>query len=80
MSARARRPVHYAGAGTNALAFDCFYRDLRAHANSGEPVGKYGSRRYPVPTPLRHTDLRRVTCAECWGTIRKMASVALGLR
>jgi hypothetical protein len=64
------RPVHYAAAGTLGLAFGCYYRDLNAHlADRGVEGG--------LRAPLRHTDLRRVTCPECWGEIARMAQGAL---
>jgi len=72
------RPVHYAASGTRALAFACFRRELRAHLDSYTPSGttpRAGT--YSVPPPRRHTDLRRVTCLECWQHIAAMAQTAL---
>ena len=75
------RPVHYAAHGSGGLAFRCYHRDLRAHLDSGTTVpavkrpGHFSAptRKYGRPTPLRHTDLSKVTCRECWAAIRKMA-------
>lgn len=74
------RPVHYAAHGTGALAFACFYRELRAHLDSGRDTAtEHGHARkvYAVKTPRRHTDLSRVTCPECWREIARMVAAAL---
>jgi hypothetical protein len=78
-----KRPVHYAASGHGALAFDCFYRELQAHVAGYKeerveiPEGFTTKRTNTVPTPRRHTDLRWVTCPECWGEIARMAQGAL---
>ena len=75
------RPTHYAAATTGGLAFKCFYRELRAHIESAYDApskgGTFTVQRHHLPRPKRHTDLRRVTCSECWYQIMAIARVAL---
>jgi hypothetical protein len=65
------RPVHYHASGGGSLRFDCYMREVRAWVTLPTPRRS--------PPPRRHTDLRKVTCAECWRAIRRMAEQHVGL-
>jgi hypothetical protein len=62
------RPVHYHASGGGSLRFGCYMHERFAHLAAGD-----------VPPPRRHTDLRKVTCAECWRAIRRMAEKRVGM-
>lgn len=81
-----KRPVHYHAAGVSPqagggrrkvlpLAFECYWREFRA-VNRFDLPAREGfeavSKRWDS-APYRHTDLRRVTCVECWKAIVLMA-------
>jgi hypothetical protein len=66
------RPVHYYASGGKSLYFDCYLRELEWAYSASLPPSK------DVPPPRRHTDLRKVTCAECWRAIRTMADTRVG--
>jgi hypothetical protein len=67
------RPVHYAAATTRGMVFSCYDRELQQHVDSGREDGARFRKVYSMPAPLRHTDLSKVTCPECWRAIAKMA-------
>lgn len=71
---RAQRVVHYTATGSAGLAFPCYFKELRSHLDSGIPDPEIPQfmERYTLPCPRRHTDLRRVTCPECWAGIAGM--------
>lgn len=75
-----KRDVHYAANGTNGLAFYCFYRDLKLYLTDVEQIPavrepgliRAARIKHNQPRVGRSTDLRRVTCNECWNTIGEM--------
>jgi hypothetical protein len=69
------RPVHYHASGHGGLRFDCYLweRDFGYLASGGRSKDVP-----PLPRPRRHTDLRKVTCSECWRAIRTMADKRVG--
>lgn len=74
--------VHYVPSG--ARGFECFVREMRKHLDSVREVASrssmpplfYVSRVYDLPAPRSHTDIRRVTCLECWKEIERLATEA----
>lgn len=77
------RPVHYVAAFRSGLAFDCYYAEHKASRESPIRLTK-GQRHlvekgwtpigsHVIPPPRKHTDLRRVTCEECWTAIYRIA-------
>lgn len=89
------RPVHYAAAFVSGLTFGCYRAELRAHRDAIDaaevpgPITSMAAAREArrrrriagraAPSPRSHTDLRRVTCPECWNAIRAMARAALNV-
>jgi hypothetical protein len=65
------RRVHYVAHGMGGLLFDCYRREVRAHLDTPLAEGRPGM-------PARHTDLRRVTCPECWRQIAAMVKALKG--
>jgi hypothetical protein len=63
------RPVHYYASGGESLYFDCYLQ---------ERGGTSSSAKYAHSFPRRHTDLRKVTCPECWRQIGAMATRRVG--
>jgi len=72
------RPVHYASHGSGGLAFRCYFKELQQHIDSADTTApkhdQWQTR--SVPAPRRHTDLRKVTCPDCWHQIAAMAAKA----
>lgn len=79
------RVVHYAAHGRGGLAFPCYFAELEVWSADWKKVDAEKKRLYDagrtrdgldlrgaVPMPLRHTDLRKVTCPKCWESIAGM--------
>lgn len=72
-----KRVIHYGSVGSGGLAFRCYFDELNKHLKSGSPAKSKGGyvdiTKYTLPNPLTTTDLRKVTCPDCWGSIYEMA-------
>lgn len=81
------RPVHYAAATRNGLAFDCYIAEVRMWGDAlrvveaeydairrTDPNTLVRQKQPAYPKPRCHTDLGNVTCQECWRQIAAMAA------
>lgn len=68
--AKKKRVVHFVSYGMGGLVFDCYRKKYQEHIRSSN--GQYFAK-YSKPEPLRHADLRKITCPECWKNILRMA-------
>lgn len=64
---RAKRVIRYVAAGGEA-AFLCYIHEMKAHLDT-----TLGPEWKPPPWPRRHTDIRKVTCPNCWAMIKYLA-------
>ena len=80
-----KQVIHYSAHGSGGLTFDCYHAEMQRHLDSKyvvtpEPIpGQWSAPEdhYSIRPPRGHTDLRRVTCLDCWRSIRGMAHARL---
>ena len=79
------KAVHYCAHGRNGLIFGCYVNDTKRHMDSLEQYDDpklpgWKLNRHTIPTPLKTTDVSKVTCVECLTWLRSEIASLLARR